>query len=196
MCRSGAGEALRRVGGVRDHVLVADSAEPRPGQSAGEPPRRERAARLCVWTACAAGLVHAAFSLYWAFGGSWLLDTVGRQAVRISADARLLTGLGLGLVAFGKAAAALVPVWMAYGRLRRKKLWRGLTWAGAVLLVLYGGLNTVISNAVLAGMVSPDGGYNRPAMAGHAWLWDPLFLLWGLALLGYLLLSGRTGARR
>jgi hypothetical protein len=158
--------------------------------------RHEGAARVCVWTACAAGVVHALFSLYWAIGGSWLLDTVGPDAVRMSADARLLTGLGLGLVAAAKTAAAVVPVNMAYGRLRREKLWRGLSWAGALLLVLYGGANTVVGNAVLAGLVSPDGGYDRAAMAGHSWLWDPLFLLWGLALLGYLLLSGpaQTGS--
>ena len=72
--------------------------------------RHERAARACVWTACAAGVVHALFSLYWALGGSWLLDTVGA------------------------------------------------------------------------------------ALAGHSWLWDPLFLLWGLALLGYLLLSKHAPA--
>lgn len=157
--------------------------------------RRERAARLCVWTACAVGIVHALFSLYWALGGSWLLDTVGPEAVRLSAEYPLLTGLGLGLVAAAKTAAAVVPATMANGRLRREKLWRGLSWAGALLLVLYGGANTVVGNAVLAGLVSPDDGYDRPAMEGHSWLWDPLFLLWGLALLGYLLLS-RPGRRR
>lgn len=154
---------------------------------------RERTQRVCVWTACAAGLVHASFSGYWALGGHWLLDTVGTEAVRISSASPLLTGLGLGLVVLAKAAAAVIPVAVEYGRLGREKLWRRLSWAGAVLLVLYGGANTVVSNLVLAGWIVPAGGYNFPAMAGHAWLWDPLFLLWGLALLAYLLFS-RPGA--
>ena len=34
-----------------------------------------------LWAAMALGLVHAAWSFYWAFGGSWLLDTVGQWAV-------------------------------------------------------------------------------------------------------------------
>ncbi len=89
--------------------------------------------------------MHAAFSLCWALGGRWLLETVGRDALQVSLDSRLL--------------------------------------------VLYGGINTGVSNAVLAGWIVPAGGYDSPAMAGHAWLWDPLFLLWGLALGGYLALS-------
>lgn len=159
---------------------------------------REKAARICVWTACAAGLVHASFSGYWALGGQWLLDTVGSDALRVSSESRLLTGLGLGLVALAKACGAVIPVAVAYGRIGWTGLWRGLSWAGALLLILYGGLNTAVSNAVLAGWVVPAGGYNLPALAGHAWLWDPLFLLWGLCLCGYLLLSRirnvKTGA--
>ena len=158
-------------------------------------PSREKRARICVWTACAAGLAHAAFSLYWGLGGHWLLDTVGRGAVQVSSDARLLTGLGLGAVALVKACGAVIPVAAAYGRLGRTGLWRGLSWVGAFLLIVYGGVNTGVSNAVLAGWIVPAGGYDFAAMAGHAWLWDPLFLLWGLALLGYLALSRRRGVK-
>ena len=50
------------------------------------------------------------------------------------------------------------------------------------MLVVWGGLNTVVGNLVLAGWIVPDGGYDRAGMIGHAWLWDPLFLAWGLAL--------------
>ncbi|MCQ1948809.1 DUF3995 domain-containing protein [Arthrobacter sp. zg-Y859] len=145
--------------------------------------------RACLWTACAAGLLHAAFSLYWALGGRWLLDTVGQWAVQESTEAPLRAGLLLGAVAAFKAAAALVPTAAAYGRVPWPGLWRTVSWIGAVVLVLYGGANTVVSNAVLAGLIRPETGYNRMATIGHAWLWDPLFLLWGAALLGYLVLS-------
>ncbi|MCQ1946026.1 MULTISPECIES: DUF3995 domain-containing protein [unclassified Arthrobacter] len=148
--------------------------------------------RACLWTACAAGLLHAGFSFYWALGGRWLLDTVGQWAVQESTEAPLRTGVLLGAVAAFKAAAALIPAAAAYGRVPKPGLWRTLSWIGAVVLVLYGGANTVVSNAVLAGLIRPDTGYDRMATIGHAWLWDPLFLLWGGALLGYLVLS-RTG---
>jgi hypothetical protein len=59
---------------------------------------------------------------------------------------------------------------------------RVVSWAGAVLLILWGGVNTVTGNLVLSGIVEPDGGYDRDGMVGHAWLWDPLFLVWGAAL--------------
>ncbi len=39
-----------------------------------------------------------------------------------------------------------------------------------------------MGNLVLAGAVAPDGGYDRAGQVGHAWLWDPLFLVWGIAL--------------
>ncbi|MCC9176763.1 DUF3995 domain-containing protein [Arthrobacter sp. zg-Y750] len=148
----------------------------------------------CIWTACAAGLVHAAFSLYWAVGGQWLLDTVGRWAVEQSVLEPLRTGLILAVVALIKIAAAHLPVALAYGQLSVAGYWRAACWAGAVLLVLYGGANMAVSQAVLSGLVRPETGYDRAAMIGHAWLWDPLFLLWGAALLGYLLLT-RTGPR-
>lgn len=143
----------------------------------------------CIWTACIIGLVQAAFSMYWAVGGPSLLDTVGRWAVEQSYRAPRRTGFFLALVALAKVGGAVFPVALAYGMLSRPGRWRRFIWAGAVLLVLYGGANTLVSNVVLAGLVRPGGGYDRAAMIGHAWLWDPLFFLWGAALLGYLLLS-------
>lgn len=46
--------------------------------------------------------------------------------------------------------------------------------------MVYGGLNTLVSGAVLAGIIRPEGGYDAIAMVGHAWLWDPLFFVWGV----------------
>jgi hypothetical protein len=40
----------------------------------------------------------------------------------------------------------------------------------------------LVAGLVLAGAIDPDGGFDRQAMIGHALLWDPLFLLWGLLL--------------
>lgn len=100
--------------------------------------------------------------------------------------------LGLGAIALVKASAATVPVLVAYGRLPWPRLWRTVSWIGGCFLIAYGGLNVVVSGAVLSGVITPDGGFDRPAMIGHAFLWDPLFTLWGATLVASLALS-RTG---
>lgn len=151
------------------------------------PVARDRASRTWLWVACLAGLVHAASSAYWAAGGEWLLDTVGQWAVDLRRSAPVAAAWGLAGIAVVKTVAALVPVAVGRGWLRPVRLWRGLSWAGGTGLVVYGGVNVVVSNAVL--LLREPGSYDRAAMVGHAWLWDPLFLLWGAALLAHLWLS-------
>lgn len=148
--------------------------------------------RFLVWVACVAGTVHAGFSFYWAFGGQWLLDTVGQWAVQLSGEAPLAAGIALVIIAAVKLLAAAIPVAVAYGRLPWRRFWRTVSWTGGLLLILYGGLNTMVSGAVLAGIIRPEGGYDRNAMIGHAWLWDPLFFIWGVALALSLWFSRRT----
>jgi len=134
-------------------------------------------------------VVHAAASLYWALGGRWLLATVGQWAVDLSDRAPVAAGLALGLVALVKLLAATVPIGVAYAKLPWRRFWRAISWAGGSLLVAYGGVNTVVSAAVLGGLIRPEGGYDPTAMKGHAFLWDPLFFLWGSALVLSLWLS-------
>lgn len=145
--------------------------------------------------ACAAGLVHAAFSVYWALGGRWLLPTVGEWAVTAVVDSPIGAGVLLGAVGLGKALAALVPVGVAFHRLPWVGFWRVVCGIGGTLLVAYGGVNVVVSVAVLAGFIRPEGGYDESAMIGHAFLWDPLFLIWGTALLAWLVLSRARNRR-
>ncbi len=146
--------------------------------------------------AALAGLVHAGFSLYWALGGGWLLDTVGAWAVDLQRTEPLAAGAALTAVALAKAAGAVLPWLATRGRAPWPRLWRGLAWPGSVVLVLYGGLNTVVSCLVLAGAIRPDGGYDRAAMVGHAFLWDPLFLVWGALLLAGLVTTRTRGRTR
>lgn len=157
--------------------------------------RRTRLSRAAVWAAAAFGLVHAVFSAYWALGGDWLLRTVGAWAVGLRDDSPTAATLGLGGIALVKAVAAVVPVLVAYGRLPWRRFWRAVSWVGGCFLVLYGGVNVVVSGAVLAGFITPDGGFDRPAMIGHAFLWDPLFALWGAALVVSLVLSRQPAGR-
>ena len=142
--------------------------------------------------AAVVGLVHAAVSVYWGLGGSWLIETLGGRIVTQFEGARWL----LFVVAAVKAAGAVVPLALAAKGLLAPGVWRRIAWLGAAVLVVWGGLNTVVGNLVLLGVVQPDGGYDRLAMVGHAWLWDPLFLLWGTALALALVAVRRRSSRR
>ncbi|CAM3604955.1 DUF3995 domain-containing protein [Deinococcus frigens] len=141
-----------------------------------------------VQVACGLGLIHAGFSLYWALGGSWLLDTVGQWAVTLARTSPLAAFWGLLLIALLKVAAAVVPLLNAGRRLPWPRLWRTLSWIGGPLLILYGGVNTGVAWLVLSGVLG-GGEIDRRGMLGHAALWDPLFLLWGLTLTGHLWLT-------
>lgn len=142
---------------------------------------RKALSRALVWVACLAGLTHAAFSFYWAFGGNWLLSTVGDFAAEV--DETLGAKILMGAIGAAKLIAAIIPVAAAYGRLPWPAFWQAATWAGGLLLGLYGAGKMVASGAVLAGAVRPAWGFSRDAMIGDALLLGPLFLVWGIALL-------------
>ncbi|WP_420123505.1 DUF3995 domain-containing protein [Nakamurella sp.] len=144
--------------------------------------RRARWGTIALWGAAVAGGIHGLFSLYWAVGGRWLLDTVGAWAVDLTERAQVLVVLLLLLVAAVKAAAAVIPLAVEAGRMPGRRRWRAVEWAGVALLVGYGGLTTIVAALVLLGAIEPDGGYDRASMIGHALLWDPLFLVWGVLL--------------
>jgi hypothetical protein len=128
--------------------------------------------------AAAAGVVHGAFSVYWAAGGGWLLSTLGAQLVDAFEGRRWLLYL-VGAVKIGFALAPFIWATRGWPRLR---VWRAGCWLGAAILIVWGGINTATGNLVLTGAIHPSGGYDHDAMVGHAWLWDPLFLLWGAFL--------------
>lgn len=124
------------------------------------------------------GTVHGLFSLYWGAGGTWLLWSLGERLVDAFAGMRWVL-LPLGLFKIGCAVA---PFILARAGWPRRRLSRVVCWLGAATLVTWGGVNTVAAHLVLSDVVHPEGGYDHPGMIGHAWLWDPLFLVWGAAL--------------
>ena len=137
------------------------------------------------------GLIHAGFSLFWAAGGMWLVGSLGTGLVqRFQGREWLLAPIG----AF-KLVAAMAPLALARSDWPARRLTRCACWLGALALIGWGGLNTAVGNLVLAGVIRPGSGFDRPGMIGHAYLWDPIFLAWGVALLVGLLVSrARTGA--
>ncbi|MGB5952209.1 MAG: DUF3995 domain-containing protein [Ornithinimicrobium sp.] len=75
-----------------------------------------------------------------------------------------------------KLAAAIAPLMLAWSGWLARSIVRGVCWLGAVVLTVWGGLNAVVANLVLAGVIRPEGRFDRPGMIGHALIWDPLFL--------------------
>lgn len=136
------------------------------------------------------GGLHALASLYWGLGGRRLLETIGQGAVELRDEAPWWLFPMLLLVGVAKVAGVLVPIANARGLLPRPRLWRGLSWVGAIGLILYGGGYAVLAHLTLAGRFGEVG--DRQGLIGHAYLWDPLFLAWGLCLALALALA-RTG---
>lgn len=150
--------------------------------------KRSEGPRLLT-VAMVLGFCHAAASLYWALGGSLLLGTVGEFAVRMHRDGDAGFRWMLGPVGVGKAAAALIP-WADHLRPPPHRWIRAVSWVGAIALIGWGALGAV---GGWIGIATGSSASNRPAQWGHAILWDPVFLLWGLALAGALWLTRRSG---
>ncbi len=133
-------------------------------------------ARTCFVAAAVFGGLHAASSIYWGLGGDALLDTVGATADQFEGRRWMLAVIG-----GGKAVAAIAPLAL-FLRGDAGRALRGAMWAGAAVLTFWGAANTVTSALLAAGVLPRPESYDRTATLGHALLWDPLFLAWGLAL--------------
>lgn len=131
------------------------------------------------------GVVHGSFSVYWSFGGRWLLDTVGQDVIG-AFDGRAWL---LALTGAIKIAAAVIPVLVTLQSWRHAAAWRFAAWAGACVLILWGGANTVTANLVVRNLIPAPVSADRAGLWGHALLWDPMFLLWGVALVAGLFLT-------
>lgn len=137
-----------------------------------------------------AGGVHTAITLHWALGGQGLLWTMGDAFIaKFSSMMWVLYPLAL-----VKGVGAFAPLWLQdHAWWPAPRLTRALYWGASGVLLIWGGLNTIVSNLVLFHVIHPADGYDRPVMIGHAWIWDPLFVLWGVGLL--LGLRGSRDAR-
>ncbi|MEJ7635329.1 DUF3995 domain-containing protein [Aeromicrobium sp.] len=135
------------------------------------------------------GLAHAAVSLWWALGGTWLLGTVGGQIEEWgragSPGLRLLL-----LVVVAVKVTAVALTWLAV--LRGGRIERILAWTAGAVLTAYGGMFTFVGVLVVSDVVSAPAEADLYALKWHALFWDPWFLLWGLCTLAAMWLS-RSG---
>ncbi len=148
--------------------------------------RRPTAAAVAAGGAFVLGVAYAGMSAYWGSGGIELLDTIGGSLERAgrSGNAGVIalawvTAAAKALVAVLGLAVVVFP-----GRLRAPylRLGRVAAWCAAVVLVGYGGVLTVVGLLVQSGVLTASASANHQALAWHAYLWDPWFLLWGFLL--------------
>lgn len=156
-------------------------------------PRRPSAGSALVRAAAALGLLNALPSYYWAFGGEWMIATIGQWLILWRDQSPVAAGAALLLIAVVKTAAAILPVVVHRRRWRPVRSLRTLCWIIVIALVVYGAAGASFSLSVLGGLIEPSGSVDTVARMGHAFLWHPMLLLWGCVLgLGLRLSSSPT----
>lgn len=162
--------------------------------AASSPGRRPGGLRLAQ-LAGIVGVLFAAFSVYWGLGGTWLVSTISGSLAEKSRAGQANLLVGAWIPAILKLAAAVVPL-LAVRRLsgsrptrstRRRIIWI-LAWLEAGFLTLYGLVLTGVGLLIQADVIQPSAPDHR-ALAWHAYLWDPWFLVWGLLVLAALVRS-------
>jgi hypothetical protein len=64
-----------------------------------------------------------------------------------------------------------------------RRIVRGLAWAEAAILTLYGLVWTSVGLLVQIHFVRTPANADHVALAWHAFVWDPWFLVWGILVL-------------
>jgi uncharacterized protein YjeT (DUF2065 family) len=153
--------------------------------------------------ACVAGLAYAAISVYWAAGGTWLLDTVAGTLEQQGRAGNPGIILAVWAAAVLKIIGAIVPLAAAGvtpGQAPTAAAWRRqmrvLTWLEAAILTIYGLVLTGAGLLVQSGVIASAASADHRALAWHAYLWDPWFLLWGALITAALVRSRQPRAAR
>ena len=148
-------------------------------------PRAASGLRLAQ-AACVVGLAYAAISVYWALGGTWLLDTVGGALEQQGRAGNPGLILAVWAAAVVKIIGAIVPLAAVTARSRQMRV---LAWLEAAILTIYGLVLTGTGLLVQSGALVSAAGADHRALAWHAYLWDPWFLLWGVLVTAALVRS-------
>jgi hypothetical protein len=141
----------------------------------------------------ATALAYAAISAYWAFGGTWLLATVGASLATNHQSVTLTLAVWAAVLL--KVVGALVPALACLPPGRPG--FRVCAWAEGAVITLYGFVLTSVELTAEVGIIHPGKTTDRRALAWHAYLWDPWFLIWGfLVIIALLLTRSAVGPRR
>jgi MYXO-CTERM domain-containing protein len=139
------------------------------------------------------GVLYVAISAYWGLGGTWLLDTVGSSLGRLGRAGNTGVMIAVWAAVVLKAIAAVLPVVAV--RQRTSSAWsrtvRALAWIEAGTFTIYGLPLTAIGLLVQGRVIHVSATADHRALAWHAYLWDPWFLIWGLLVLAALLAGRR-----
>jgi Protein of unknown function (DUF3995) len=142
---------------------------------------------VAALVAAGLGLASAAVTVYWAVGGTGLLDTVGGEIERWGRERSLGVVVTLWVIVVLKLVGAVAPLAFAgvgadhlptWTRERQARL---LGWMAAVGLTLYGAVLTVAGFLIEAGVLDASDDADERALTWHAYFWDPWFALWGSA---------------
>lgn len=146
--------------------------------------------------AAAAGLAHGAFSISWALGSTFMIDTVGLPLTRMLVEDPEGLRRNMAFIAVIKVMAALVPLLLLRrvpGLLRRAIII--VSWLGAGWLLLTSVQRLSGNAAALArGAPFPDG-TTAASLTWQISMWQPVFILWSCALLLALVLIARRTLR-
>jgi len=157
------------------------------------PPQRRRSAVLAAAGAFVLGVLYAAISGYWGSGGTALLASVGGVFQRAGRNGSVAVLAVVWLTVLLKLLAASLGAVVVAGEpridVRRRRQLRMVSWAAASVLVIYGGVLSIIGWLVQIGIVSAGAHADHEALRWHAYVWDPRFLVWGLLLAAALLRS-------
>lgn len=141
-----------------------------------------RSSNAFYWAAAVVGSFHAGWSVYWLMGGSFLLESVGQWAATTGDNRSGGITAMLAATMLVKLGAAWMPLLAENRIIAGRKAWRTVSWIGGACITLYGLANIAASGAALL-YILPAAPDSRSAHLGHAFLWGPLFVLWGTALL-------------
>lgn len=158
-------------------------------QHLGQAPSSDRT-RLLAGVAAALAIVYAIPHIWWGLGIDWLApgDMSGDSGLGSNAAIRLFAFYGMGLLALLSAVLTIAmvrPVWLRF------PAWflalHG--WGISVLLLIRGGIGLVETSLVASGARDcpfvgcgqSEPGPDSIGMTGM--FWEPLFVIWGIALL-------------
>lgn len=154
----------------------------------------DRRARAAALAAAALGVASAVLSAYWALGGTWLLRTVSGSLGHLARDDRGTAAAVLWAVVLLKLVASSLPLAVISSGpdRRRATIARRLASIEAVVLTLYGFVLSAAGWLLQAGVLARGSSADPTALAWHAFLWDPWFLIWGLLVCATLWWSAPT----